>query len=73
MVFAISDDHPHQEQVWDIVATSHNREPHLIRRMLAEKTVQAVDYRVRFAGLEAYLAAGGRIMCDLFDADDGGR
>ncbi|AQS89160.1 ParB-like domain-containing protein [Neoasaia chiangmaiensis NBRC 101099] len=72
MAFAISDDPVRQEQVWDMLANSHNREPHLIRRMLTEKTVRASDYRVRFAGLDAYVAAGGRIMRDLFAPDGGG-
>ncbi|MFS3137710.1 ParB/RepB/Spo0J family partition protein [Gluconacetobacter sacchari] len=72
MAFSISDDHDRQLQVWEIVSQSHNREPYLIRRMLTEKTVRASDRRVRFVGLEAYLAAGGYIMRDLFEADDGG-
>ncbi|KGB20895.1 putative plasmid stabilization protein [Acetobacter tropicalis] len=72
MAFSISDDHARQEQVWEIIAQSHNREPYLIRRMLTEKTVRASDRRVRFIGLEAYLAAGGHVMRDLFEADDGG-
>ncbi|OAG72277.1 chromosome partitioning protein ParB [Gluconobacter japonicus] len=72
MAFSISDDHARQEQIWEIVSQSHNREPYLIRRMLTEKTVRASDRRVRFVGLEAYLAAGGPVMRDLFEADDGG-
>ncbi|MBB2198798.1 ParB/RepB/Spo0J family partition protein [Gluconacetobacter sp. 1c LMG 22058] len=72
MAFSISDDHTRQEQVWEIIAQSHNREPYLIRRMLTEKTVRASDRRVRFVGLDAYLAAGGPVMRDLFEADDGG-
>ncbi|GAN97754.1 chromosome partitioning nuclease protein ParB [Komagataeibacter europaeus NBRC 3261] len=72
MAFSISDDHARQEQVWDIVSQSHNREPYVIRRMLTEKTVRASDRRVRFVGLDAYLGAGGPIMRDLFEADDGG-
>ncbi|PYD64876.1 ParB/RepB/Spo0J family partition protein [Komagataeibacter nataicola] len=72
MAFSISDDHARQEQVWEVVAQSHNREPYVIRRMLTEKTVRASDARVRFVGLDAYLAAGGHIMRDLFEADDGG-
>ena len=72
MAFSISDDHARQEQVWEIVAQSHNREPYVIRRMLTEKTVRASDARVRFVGLDTYLAAGGHIMRDLFEADDGG-
>ncbi|MBV1829153.1 ParB/RepB/Spo0J family partition protein [Komagataeibacter sp. AV436] len=72
MAFSISDDHARQEQVWDIVSQSHNREPYVIRRMLTEKTVRASDARARFVGLEAYIVAGGHVMRDLFEADDGG-
>lgn len=72
MAFSISDDHDRQLQVWEIVSQSHNREPYLIRRMLTEKTVRASDRRVRFVGLNVYLAAGGAVMRDLFEADDGG-
>ncbi|GAN87930.1 ParB/RepB/Spo0J family partition protein [Komagataeibacter intermedius] len=72
MAFSISDDHARQEQVWEIVAQSHNREPYVIRRMLTEKTVRASDARARFVGLEAYIVAGGHVMRDLFEADDGG-
>ncbi|MCG0996109.1 ParB/RepB/Spo0J family partition protein [Acetobacter indonesiensis] len=72
MAFSISDDHARQEQVWEIVFQNHNREPYVIRRMLTEKTVRASDARARFVGLNAYLAAGGAIMRDLFEADDGG-
>ena len=72
MAFSISDDHVRQEQVWEIVSQSHNREPYVIRRMLTEKTVRASDARARFVGLDAYVTAGGHIMRDLFEADDGG-
>ncbi|MBO1325644.1 ParB/RepB/Spo0J family partition protein [Acetobacter sp. TBRC 12305] len=72
MAFSISDDHARQEQVWEIVGQSHNREPYVIRRMLTEKTVRASDARARFVGLEAYIVAGGHVMRDLFEADDGG-
>jgi ParB family chromosome partitioning protein len=72
MAFSISDDHARQEQVWEIVNQSHNREPYVIRRMLTEKTVRASDARARLVGLNAYLAAGGHVMRDLFEADDGG-
>jgi ParB family transcriptional regulator, chromosome partitioning protein len=72
MAFSISDDHARQEQVWEIVSQNHNREPYVIRRMLTEKTVRASDARARFVGLDAYVTAGGHIMRDLFEADDGG-
>ncbi|GBQ30281.1 ParB N-terminal domain-containing protein [Gluconacetobacter azotocaptans] len=72
IAFSISDDPARQEQIWEILSGSHNREPYLIRRMLTEKTVRASDVRVRFVGLDAYVAAGGHVMRDLFEADDGG-
>jgi len=72
IAFSISDDHERQEQVWEIISRSHNREPYLIRRMLTEKAIRASDARVRFIGLDAYVAAGGHVMRDLFEADDGG-
>ena len=40
--------------------------------MLTEKTVHAGDRRALFVGAEAYKAAGGIIIRDLFDEDDGG-
>ncbi|WP_342627159.1 ParB/RepB/Spo0J family partition protein [Nguyenibacter vanlangensis] len=72
IAFSISDDHARQEQIWEILSGSHNREPYLIRRMLTEKTVRASDARIRFVGLAAYVASGGHVMRDLFEADDGG-
>ncbi|GBQ91182.1 ParB-like domain-containing protein [Acetobacter nitrogenifigens DSM 23921 = NBRC 105050] len=72
IAFSISDDPARQEQIWEILSGSHNREPYLIRRMLTEKTVRASDVRARFVGLDAYVAAGGHVMRDLFEADDGG-
>src|SRR5690606_18616050 len=49
-----------------------NDAPHQIRRMLTERTVRASDKRARFVGLEAYETAGGIVLRDLFEADDGG-
>ncbi|MCF3636116.1 ParB/RepB/Spo0J family partition protein [Komagataeibacter intermedius] len=72
VAFSISDDHARQEQVWEILSQSHNREPYLIRRMLTEKTVRASDARARFVGVDTYIAAGGHVMRDLFETDDGG-
>lgn len=72
MAFSISDDHERQEQVWEILSQSHTREPYLIRRMLTEKTVRASDRRARFVGIDVYVAAGGHVLRDLFETDDGG-
>jgi ParB family chromosome partitioning protein len=72
MAFTVTDDHARQEQVWETLERSYNKEPYQIRRMLTERTVRASDKRARFVGLEAYEAAGGTVMRDLFQQDDGG-
>jgi ParB family chromosome partitioning protein len=40
--------------------------------MLTEDTVRASDRRARFVGLETYEQAGGGVLRDLFEHDDGG-
>jgi ParB family chromosome partitioning protein len=40
--------------------------------MLTEGAVRAVDKRAQFVGVDAYTNAGGVIMRDLFQGDDGG-
>jgi ParB family transcriptional regulator, chromosome partitioning protein len=72
MAFTVTGDHARQEQVWDNVSRSGFDEPYQIRRMLTENTVRASDRRALFVGLEAYEQAGGPILRDLFEADDGG-
>ena len=72
MAFTISSDHARQVQVWDAVKDSWSKEPYNIRRMLTETTVRASDKRVTFIGIEAYEAAGGYVLRDLFQQDDGG-
>ena len=72
MAFSVSTDHARQEQVWAAIKTSWSKEPYQIRRQLTESTVQANDKRAQFVGLDAYEAAGGVILRDLFQGDDGG-
>jgi ParB family chromosome partitioning protein len=72
MAFTVTNDHARQEQVWEAVSRSYNKEPYLIRRQLTEGAVRASDRRAQFVGAEAYEAAGGVIMRDLFQHDDGG-
>jgi ParB family chromosome partitioning protein len=69
MAFALTEDHARQEQVYDNL--SYN-EASVIRRMLTEAHVSARDRRARFIGAEAYEAAGGAIIRDLFTEDHGG-
>jgi ParB family chromosome partitioning protein len=72
MAFSVTDEHARQEQVWDNVSRSGFDEPYQIRRMLTENTVRAADRRAQFVGLDVYEKAGGVVLRDLFDADDGG-
>ena len=72
MAFSISEDHARQEQVWEAISHSWSKEPYQIRRMLTETTVRASDKRAVFVGIDAYQAAGGCILRDLFQDDDGG-
>lgn len=72
MAFSITNDHVRQEQVWDTVLRSHAQEPYYIRRLLTETSVRATDRRAAYVGIEAYEAAGGVVMHDLFDEDNGG-
>ena len=72
MAFTVTNDHARQEQVWEGLSRSHNREAYFIRRQLTEGAVRAADRRAQFVGAEAYEAAGGMILRDLFEHDDGG-
>ena len=72
MAFCLTDDHERQEQVFTAIQKQWNKGADAIRRMLTEKTVHAGDRRALFIGAEAYKAAGGLIIRDLFDEDDGG-
>jgi ParB family chromosome partitioning protein len=72
MAFTVTNDHARQEQVWETLQGSYGREPYQIRRMLTERTVRASDKRALFVGLDAYEQAGGIVMRDLFQQDDGG-
>ena len=72
MAFAVNSDHERQEKVWEALQRSHTKEPYSIRRLLTEGAVRASDKRAQFVGIAAFQAAGGTIMRDLFQQDDGG-
>jgi ParB family chromosome partitioning protein len=72
MAFTVNADHERQEQVWEGLQRSYAKEPYQIRRLLTEGAVRASDKRAKFVGVAAYEEAGGAVMRDLFQADDGG-
>ncbi|WP_199766713.1 ParB/RepB/Spo0J family partition protein [Paracoccus denitrificans] len=72
MAFTVSGDHERQEQVFERLKVSYDKQPYVIRRMLTEGAVRASDKRAQFIGVDAYVAAGGTVLRDLFQGDDGG-
>ena len=72
MAFTVSGDHERQEQVFERLKASYDKQPYVIRRMLTEGAVRASDKRAQFIGIDAYFEAGGSVLRDLFQGDDGG-
>ena len=72
MAFTVSGDHKRQEQVFERVKASYDKQPYVIRRMLTEGAIRAADKRAQFIGIDAYVEAGGTILRDLFQGDGGG-
>jgi len=71
MAFTLTDDHKAQETAW-FEAQPWNRQPHTIRAHLTQAHVSARDPRVKFVGIDAYVAVGGAIIKDLFQSDHDG-
>jgi ParB family chromosome partitioning protein len=72
MCFTINPDHARQWQVWEAVQRSPIKQPYHIRRLLTQDAVRASDKRAQFVGIAEYEAAGGMVLRDLFESDDGG-
>lgn len=72
MAFTVSPDQARQEQVWEMISNGWQKEPWQIRRMLTETSVPASDKRAQFVGVDAYETAGGIVVRDLFEDDEGG-
>jgi ParB family chromosome partitioning protein len=65
MAFAVNPDTERQMQVHALLAP-HQRQPYAIRRAMTQAKVEADDPRAVFVGLDAYVAAGGAVLVDLF-------
>ena len=59
MAFTVSSDLERQEQVFERLSQSYDKQPYAIRRMLTEGAVRACDKRAQFIGIDAYVDAGG--------------
>ena len=58
--------------MFERLCQSPDKQPWAIRRWLTEGAVRAADKRAQFIGVEAYEEAGGQVLRDLFQGDDGG-
>lgn len=72
MAYTVTGDHARQEEIFERLETSYEKSAYTIRRLLTEGAVRASDKRAQFVGIEAYVEAGGLILRDLFESDDGG-
>jgi len=70
--FTVNPDHERQQQVWERISNSWQKEPWHIRSLLTETTIPAADKRALFIGVDAYEAAGGPVLRDLFTDESGG-
>ncbi|TNE39096.1 MAG: chromosome partitioning protein ParB [Sphingomonadales bacterium] len=70
--FTVNPHHGRQEQVWEAIQRSHNRQTWHIRDLLTETTVPTDDKRALFVGVDAYEQAGGVMLRDLFSDEDEG-
>ncbi|MES1197553.1 MAG: ParB/RepB/Spo0J family partition protein, partial [Pseudomonadota bacterium] len=69
---AFSDDHTAQEAAF-FNGPEWARTPDRLRAQLAQAHVPETDKLVRFVGIDAYQAAGGDVVTDLFAEDDDSR
>jgi ParB family chromosome partitioning protein len=67
--FCIVDDHAKQEDVFKALGRRVAHAPS-VRSHLMQGVMRATDRIARFAGLEAYESAGGRVTRDLFNDED---
>ena len=67
MAFAVTTDHARQLGVWERVSGQGYRpSAWQVKRMLTEERVPAGTAMARFVGVDAYEAAGGPVLRDLF-------
>lgn len=69
--FCVTDDHARQDALIKRIHDGQAMAVWSIRQALTETSIEADDPRARYVGLEAYQAAGGTIMNDLFRDDSG--
>lgn len=66
MAFSITDDHKKQLAVWKSLEGWQQNNARHIRSKLTDTMTDSDEGVVKFVGLEAYKAAGGKVRADLF-------
>ncbi|MBO6727778.1 MAG: ParB N-terminal domain-containing protein [Rhizobiaceae bacterium] len=70
MAFTLTDDHARQIDAWEAVKQQYSPSPHSIRQHLTQKAYSGGSKLATFVGIEAYKAAGGTVIEDLFAERD---
>ena len=69
--FAVTTDRERQMTVWEQVSAQRYRpSAWQVKRLLTEERIPGASAIARFVGVEAYEAAGGQVLRDLFAHDD---
>ena len=69
--FSVTPDHARQMAAWERVAGQGYRpSAWQVKRLLTEERIPGTSAVARFVGVEAYEAAGGKVLRDLFSKDD---
>ncbi|RWF05817.1 MAG: ParB/RepB/Spo0J family partition protein [Mesorhizobium sp.] len=69
--FSITDDHARQNEVWEeLAANPYVPYPQNIKSALTRRTYHGNSKLGRFVGVDAYQAAGGTVLRDLFSDND---
>ena len=69
--FAVTTDHRRQMAVWgQLVNQGYRPAPGQVKRLLTDERIPANSAMARFVGVDAYEAAGGAVLRDLFAAED---
>lgn len=66
---ALTDNHEMQRQAWFSAKYEYERHPRHLREFITREKVKADSALAQFVGIEAYEAAGGKILRDLFGDD----
>ncbi|MGH1413477.1 MAG: ParB/RepB/Spo0J family partition protein [Pelagimonas sp.] len=70
MAFTLTDDHARQIEAWETVKQHYSPSPHSIRNHLTQQSYSGASKLALFVGIDAYKAAGGTVIEDLFAERD---